>query len=253
MTGFAKTVGRVCPVMMKECTQPDECNTRDTGCAMRANTLGFLAKAPEPEPITIGTRRLNLYDFLRAGHVKRWHIINTGYAQSLAEHTFLVVLIAIELYHVIVGGEGEDGGRELLRVIMAAIFHDMPETRTGDIPTPSKHYICDQIKAWEEGPDVFERIERDLMPEVPYIGGGVAVALTHFVEMADVIEASTWIEQNGVGAHAKLVSDRMRIRMERKIAELTEATGVDWYGPVNRVLMAFGTLPAHRETELRAL
>lgn len=195
--------------------------------------------------------KLNLYDYLRAGHVKRWHIINTTYPQSLAEHSFIVTLIAIELYHVMVG-EQKESPVELLQVVLLGLFHDMPEVRTGDIPTPAKKYIRERANI-DGGPDVFEDIENDLMPELPYLGGTVALNLQHFVEMADLIETAIWIEQNGVGAHSKIVADRIRVRMERKIAELTNATGVDWYDPVNRVLMALGTLPAHRETEVRAL
>lgn len=200
--------------------------------------------------------KLNLYDYLRAGHVKRWHIINTGYAQSLAEHSFLVTVIAIELYNAMIGLEGRgEGNKEMLVLIMGALFHDMPEVRTGDIPTPGKQYIRDRMAdgVLEKGRDVFEDIDLDLMPEIPYLGGQVPPALQDFIDMADLIEAAVWIEQNGVGHHSKIVADRIRVRMERKIAELTESTGVDWYDPVNRVLMALGTLPAHRETELRAL
>lgn len=200
--------------------------------------------------------KLNLYDYLRAAHVSRWHIINHHGRQNIAEHSFIVTLIAIDLYQQIVGYDPSDDAHDadLLRLVMAALFHDMPEVRTGDLPTPAKRYIREMLAGRTlDTADIFERIEYDLMPKLPYIGGNVSVALGHFVLMADVIEAASWIADHGVGAHAKIVTDRIRQRMEKRIAEFTGLTGVDWYEPVNRVLMALGMPPAYRETETRAL
>jgi len=208
--------------------------------------------------------KLNLYDYLRAAHVKRWHIMNTAGAQNIAEHSFLVTIIAIDLYHQMVGYDPTDGDTpgmrgggdgDMLRLVMGALFHDMCEVRTGDLPTPAKRYIREMLnKGGVPKPmDVFEEMEYDLMPKVPYIGGNISVSIGHFILMADIIEATHWITDNGIGAHSQIVIDRIRMRMESRIAEFTAATSVDWYEPVNRVLMALGMPVAHPETATRAM
>ena len=191
--------------------------------------------------------KLNLYDYLRAGSIRRWHIVNHHGQQSIAEHSFLVTIIATQLYNDMVGIE-EGNDKELLKVVFGALFHDMPEVRTGDSPTPAKRLLREFA-----GKDIFTKIENQLMPETPYIGGKIPQSIHDFIAMADVIEAAHWITDHGIGAHAKIVTDRIRVRMEQHIAELTELTKVDWYEPVNKVLMALGMPVAYKETDTRTL
>jgi 5'-deoxynucleotidase YfbR-like HD superfamily hydrolase len=214
----------------------------------RSPMLEGMGKLP-PLP-TVG-HPLNLYDYLRAGHVKRWHVVNTAGTQNIAEHSFLVTLIAIELYHAVGGDDASDlmpGYQgDLNQLIMGALFHDMAEVRTGDLPTPGKKLI-ESVH-----PGLFDTIEEDLLPEIPYLGGRLPLALWQYISMADLIEAAHWIADHAIGSHAELVAARIRLRLEKLVAEHTSSSGKDWYAPVNRVLMALGDPPIHRETEVRAL
>jgi 5'-deoxynucleotidase len=186
---------------------------------------------------------LSLYDFLRAGHVKRWHIINTAASQSIAEHSYLVAIIAMHLC--------KDMGGELVEqqeCAVWALFHDAVEIRTGDIPTPAKklirqvdYYKDMDISADQSGPDVFERLDTLLMPEAPFIANGEpAEDVVRCVKMADVIEAAHWIRENGLGRHAQIVADKNWRAVEDLVAKYSTETEIDWYGPVNKVLMALG-------------
>lgn len=177
---------------------------------------------------------MSLYDFLRMGQVKRWHIINTSASQTLADHSYLVTVIALHLFDRMVGVKDDEHGA--LRVVVGALFHDAAEVRTGDPPSPSKRLFRDV-----GGRDLFRKIEDALLPDgVPYLREHPAPAIADFIKMADVIESAHWIGENGMGAHARKVAELNRRSLEELVHNLSMATGTDWYGPVNEVLMALG-------------
>lgn len=73
-----------------------------------------------------------------AGHLKRsarqgWWIAGVQNPESVAEHSFRTALIG----YVIASLEG--GNAE--RVATLCLFHDLPETRQGDIPSTGKRYV----------------------------------------------------------------------------------------------------------------
>lgn len=181
------------------------------------------------------SNRLKFYDFMRAGHVKRWHIINTVRNQTLAEHGYLVTIIALELYRLIVGGDRERDSEEILQLIMGAMFDDAPEIRYGDYPTPAKSYLQDKVPF-----PIFKAMDDDLMPEIPYIGGRIPGRLLPFIKMADAIEAAHWIHENKAGIHADIVAKGCARRMMELVDKFSRETNTDWYEPVNKVLMELG-------------
>lgn len=66
--------------------------------------------------------------FRQAGGVKRFHTVPTIGTQTVAEHSFNVCMILVDLC-------GNKTSTELLK---AALFHDLPEVETGDIPATAK-------------------------------------------------------------------------------------------------------------------
>lgn len=193
--------------------------------------------------------KLGFYDFARIGHIKRWHNVNTVRQQTVAEHCFMVVLIVLELYDHLVGikfNEGENH-REMLMLVIGAIFHDAPETAAGDSPTPAKRLLVEITGVH----DLFEKLDKRLMPEIPYIGGELAPMLTKIVEMADSIEAAHWITDNGAGYHAKVVQGHVRRRMEDRVEKFhVDDPNMGWYEAVNKVLSHLGMPFVHRESRL---
>lgn len=175
--------------------------------------------------------KLTFYDFMRAGHVKRWHIVETIRPQTLAEHLWRVTVIAMELHRSITG---DSKTAEVTQLMAAAMFHDTPEIRIGDTPTPAKQFIR------EHAGDVFKKMEEVLLPGIPYVGGQCPDHLLPFIKMADAIEAAHWIHECHAGIHGQAVArTNARIMMEL-VEKLTNETGQDWYEPVNRVLMELG-------------
>lgn len=62
-----------------------------------------------------------------AGAVKRFHVMRSNTVQTVAEHTWGVVSLVNELV--------PDASKELL---LAALYHDMHERATGDMPSTAK-------------------------------------------------------------------------------------------------------------------
>lgn len=181
---------------------------------------------------------MTLYDFLRAGHVKRWHIINTTRQQTLAEHAYLVTVIALAMYHDEVGVDPDDpiSNRETMLLMNAALFHDAPEIRLGDTPTPAKHLIKEVL-----GHDL-NAVEKTVMGSLPFMSGSIRLGenLYRYIDLADKIEAAHWIGENGAGVHAQSVAERSRIGLEATVDRYSAEADHDFYPCVNKVLTALG-------------
>lgn len=68
--------------------------------------------------------------------IKRWGIVRTLFQQNVAEHTFCVAMYANDI--CVYFGLDE---RTHLRVLQRALWHDVDEIFTSDIPGPSKRAI----------------------------------------------------------------------------------------------------------------
>lgn len=193
---------------------------------------------------------LTLYDFLRVGHVKRWHNVNTIRQQTVAEHSYMVTIMAMHMAKKM-------GADPLFVMIVAAhsLFHDSAEVVLGDTPTPAKRFI----RSFTENGSLFDDMEKSLMPGVPYISGleGALVGdwarrePLQFVKVADRIEAAHWISENGAGNHAEIVKNTAWRNLEdyvEKIDEIDPAS--NWYGAVNEVLMALGMRYVHKQSRI---
>lgn len=62
------------------------------------------------------------------GHTKRCHALKTVHTQTVAEHSHGVALLCTQLY----------GGRPSTSLLLAALYHDLPECVTGDVPATAK-------------------------------------------------------------------------------------------------------------------
>lgn len=190
--------------------------------------------------------RLTLYDFLRIGHIKRWHNVNTGREQTVAEHCFMVMLIALHLYDKVIGSPkpGDlEHSRTLLMLLVGAMFHDAPEAAGGDTPTPAKRLI----RELTGDPAIFDKMDEYLMPELPYIGGKVPAELEIFIRMADKIEAYHFIHDNGLGPHAEIVKMGARRGLEDLVLKMASD---NWTHAVNEVLTAMGLPYVHPESRI---
>ena len=77
-------------------------------------------------------------------NVRRWSHAYCHKPESILEHTAVVSIIALALAAKL--------GADVEKVLERALLHDMEETVTGDIPTPTKYHnpaITEEIKRFE--------------------------------------------------------------------------------------------------------
>lgn len=88
----------------------------------------------------------------RMKYIARWSLMRNTRTENVAEHSYHVSVLAHALAVISrdVFGRDIDPGR----VCAAALYHDMPEILTGDLPTPIKYYGSD-IK------EAYKRIEKE--------------------------------------------------------------------------------------------
>lgn len=180
--------------------------------------------------------KLEFADYMRAANVTRWHIVNTSRKQTLAEHQWLVMVIALELYQQRVGIEATDAScNEALGLLGCAMFHDIPEVTMGDPPG-----IAKDLFRKHGGPSLFTAIEGELVPHPPYGIGHGSDGVKRIVKMADTIEAAWWIHEHQIGTHAKMVAQRNWSALCRLVFQYEDEDGDVWHKPVNSILMALG-------------
>ncbi|MBI4825182.1 MAG: HD domain-containing protein [Nitrospirae bacterium] len=85
----------------------------------------------------------------RLKYLRRWNIINRNIESSVLSHTFMVAFLAflfsrmcadeIDVHYAYKNKKGLDDF--LYKAILRALFHDVPEALTGDIPSPVKILI----------------------------------------------------------------------------------------------------------------
>lgn len=134
-------------------------------------------------------------DLMRAQYVNRWQIVPTSRPQNVAQHSWAVAMLAMDLWCRRTGGQPGEAATdvELGRIAVMALWHDAPEVFTGDINTPTKLYM-----------DVAEKLDKleDTAGEaycqsIDY-GGPIRVC----VKIADFLEALYWLMEHGEGSYA---------------------------------------------------
>ncbi len=110
---------------------------------------------------------MTLREMLNLSYVPRWAVVPMLRPQSVADHSWRVAVIANELAFRM-RGSSDYGSLPGTSVIRRAIFHDIDEAETGDIPATVKG---------------------------PYTIPEELIALA--VKVADVIETRTWLQMWG--------------------------------------------------------
>jgi len=163
---------------------------------------------------------MNWKEIFLSRHVRRWHTIQVVGEQTLADHQYGVMLIALMLYDRIIGLAGTPGNREgALQLLVYCMFHDADEFRTGDIPSPAKANMLPR-------PSV--------MPFHHAFFVEPSIELARFVKMADKLEALGWIHHRWVGVHSAKVRQLYADEVMAMLAEY----GEEWAEPVAEVLRA---------------
>ena len=74
----------------------------------------------------------------RMKYINRWALMRNEHSENLCEHSFEVAVIAHAL--AVIGNRRFGKNLNGERAALLGLYHDTPETLTGDMPTPVKYY-----------------------------------------------------------------------------------------------------------------
>jgi 5'-deoxynucleotidase YfbR-like HD superfamily hydrolase len=131
-----------------------------------------------------------LSDLLSLSYVGRWAITPMFRNQTVAEHSFRVAAIALEISSTMFkhpDDSPEIGFRRQCEVIYWALVHDATEAYTGDLPSPFKSHL---------GKNVLWAVERQLCPWWAELQATIHDDARAIVHVADTIEALSWVTRH---------------------------------------------------------
>lgn len=140
-------------------------------------------------------------DLLGLADVPRWSVIKTLRPQSVAEHSFAVAVLTMELITRLSPYNFEHPVS--LGAVIWAICHDAPETYTGDIDGLLKREHP-AVKA------ALEVAEGEAFPWYGRMRDGMLPPLVALVKVADTIESIVYLRQWGTGSRANNVRAELR-------------------------------------------
>ncbi|MCK5894214.1 MAG: HD domain-containing protein [Endozoicomonadaceae bacterium] len=155
---------------------------------------------------------MNIYDIARSADVTRWHSVSCYRYPSIAEHSFLVTMYASALANIIYPSIATD---EKLALLQFCLWHDMPETLTGDLATPLKRRL---EASFPEGDSPLEQIEESLCPEYKAFKDNLKDELKRIAKLADIMEAMKFISSEGKGG----VSQHIFYERQKTFKELVK-------------------------------
>ena len=128
----------------------------------------------------------------RMKYILRWSLMRNTRMENVAEHSYYAAVLAhaLAIIRRDVLGKPCDVGR----VLQCALYHDMSEILTGDMPTPVKYFNPEIISAYRK---IEEVASEKLLSELPEkLQGAYSPALTEkdaqvcaLVKAADKLEA----------------------------------------------------------------
>lgn len=147
-----------------------------------------------------------LEDLLDLAHVPRWSRVPLLRPQSVAEHSFRVGAIALEICRRLnhFGKHNALGYANVVlehRVLLWALVHDGPEAETGDVPYPTKKFVRDMT-----GIDPFSRQEDMACPWYRSMSHEVHSNEVAIIKIADKIEEVLFLNEWGMTSSPRTMS-----------------------------------------------
>ena len=106
----------------------------------------------------------NFYSMIfRMKYIDRWALMRNLRKENLSEHTLEVAFIAHAL--CVIEKKRFNNEIDTEKVLLAALFHDMTEVITGDLPTPVKYYNPDIKTAYKKIENAAQEKLLSLLPE----------------------------------------------------------------------------------------
>ncbi len=107
--------------------------------------------------------KTSFYAYLsRLRWIKRWGLKRNAYEENVMEHSWEVSVIAHTL--ALIKNRYFDGSVDANAVAAAALYHDVTEVITGDLPTPIKYHSEKITKAYKQ---IEQQAENELIGLLP--------------------------------------------------------------------------------------
>ena len=100
----------------------------------------------------------------RMRYITRWGLMRNTFSENLTEHSYMTAVLAHALALIrreILKLEGPDPDR----CAVAAMYHDVSEILTGDLPTPIKYYNSDIKAAYKQVERIAGNRVLDMLPQ----------------------------------------------------------------------------------------
>ncbi len=130
----------------------------------------------------------------RMKYIDRWALMRNTHSENLSEHSLDTAIIAHAL--AVIRNRRFGGNINPERAALLAIFHDVPEVITGDMPTPVKYFSSEIRRAYAGVESAAENRLLSLLPEdmrdeyIPLITHeGEDAQLLKIVKCADKLSA----------------------------------------------------------------
>ncbi|WP_108124709.1 5'-deoxynucleotidase [Saccharospirillum mangrovi] len=163
--------------------------------------------------------------------IKRWGLKRNVIEENVMEHSWQVATIAHAL--AVIRNEQFGGGCSPERVATAALYHDVSEIITGDLPSPIKYHSSTITAAYKA---IEDEAEQEMLAQLPaWMQNAYAPFLRHQdmdEEVADLVKAADLISaylkcQSELNANNQEFS-RAAVEIERKIRQLAHPE-VDYF------------------------
>ncbi len=146
----------------------------------------------------------------RMKYINRWALMRNEHNENLAEHSFEVSVIAHAL--TVIGNKRLGKSLNSERAALLGLYHDAPETLTGDMPTPVKYYSSEVRSAYKTMEDaatatLLKMIPEDLREEYEnaLFPDEKDAELWKYVKAADKISALIKCMQEGQAGNSEFV------------------------------------------------
>ena len=138
--------------------------------------------------------RYDFYAYMdRMKYIKRWQLMRSTRKENIMEHSQSVAVLAHAL--VTIHNDVYGGNADVLKTVLYAMYHEVSEVMTGDLPTPIKYYNRSIHGAYKElEKSACEKIVATLPDEMkggiePYVLADEDCVEYHLVKAADRLAA----------------------------------------------------------------
>ena len=147
----------------------------------------------------------------RMKYINRWALMRNEHSENLAEHSFEVAVIAHAL--TIIGNRRLGKSLDSERAAFLGLYHDAPETLTGDMPTPVKYYSSEVRSAYKTMEDAASATLLKMIPddmkadfEGVFTPDEKDAELLKYIKAADKISALIKCMQEGQAGNTEFVN-----------------------------------------------